>query len=491
LAAVLHRTALLNGLKQRIGPNSFKLWFAERTAFRVRGGVLEVGVPNLHYQEWLGKKYAKDIAAVAGEVLGRAVSVTFKIDPALFRAHREAEEAARAATGGKKKPAVELPPAPPPAGRKSKKGKSPTPSMFPESEAQPVRPGGSKLAARRWHELKDFVVGPSNRVAHAAAVSVVENPGQEGNPLVLHGPVGTGKSHLLEGIYTGLRRRSPQLTVRYVTAEEFTHRFVQAMRINKLSSFRRQFRDCDVLLLDNLHFFAKKKATLEEFLHTYDRLAHRGAQVVVTIDCHPRLAEYLPPELVDRLLGGTVGGLQPPDAKTRLEILRAKSAAAAPPIPDDVLQYLAQKLRGNVRELEGAVRNLRHFARVEGKPVTVALAHEALGDLLRHAVRVVGLADIDAAICHALKVKPGSLQSQARSWSVSHPRMLAVYLSRKHTSASYAEIGRHFGGRNHSTAVAAEKKVRQWLDEDAPLCGGARPLRVREVIEQVEKALGV
>lgn len=493
LAAVLRRAALQDALKHRIGPNSYKLWFADHTTFRLKGGTLIVGVPNLHFQEWLGKKYTKEIAAAAKDVLGRNVAVQFKIDPALFQAQRAAEEAAKSAVPAKKKPKVELPPAPALKSKKKRPGKSPTPSMFPEVEepAPVARPTSSKLPIRRWLELKDFVVGPSNRVAHAAAISVVESPGQEGNPLVVHGPVGTGKTHLLEGIYTGLRRRSPSLTVRYVTAEEFTHRFVQAMRGGKLSSFRRQFRDCDVLLLDNLHFFARKKATLEEFLHTYDRLSHRGAQVVISVDCHPRLAEYLPPELLDRLLGGTVWGLQPPDAKTRLEILRSKSTGGTPAIPDDVLISLAQQLRGNVRELEGAIRNLRHYAKVEGKPVTQALAQEALGDLLRHAVKVVGLAEIDAAVCAALKLKPGSLQSQARSWSVSHPRMIAVFLARKHTSSSYAEVGKHFGGRNHSTAVAAEKKVRQWLDEDAALNGGPRSSRVREVVEQAEKILGV
>ena len=455
-------------------------------------------MPNLHFQEWLAKKYTRDIAAAAKEVLGRAVAVKFRIDPALFRSHRDAQEDAKQhdpPKGKREAPEVELPPAPQlrVKGKKSGKHKSPTPSMFPESE-MPARvaakAGATRLGNRRWFDLKDFVAGGSNRVAYAAALSVVEKPGEEGNPLVLHGPVGTGKTHLLEGIYAGLRRKAPTLVVRYVTAEEFTHRFIQSMRGGKLSGFRRQFRDCDVLLLDNMHFLAKKKATQEEFLHTFDRLANRGAQVVVTTDCHPRLAENLVPELVDRLLGGNVSGLQPPDAKSRLDILRSKSVGT-PPIPDAVLQDLAAKLRGNVRELEGAIRNLRHYAKVEGKPINLPLAQEALGDLLRHAVRIVGIVDVDAAVCQALRLKPGTLQSPARSWSVSHPRMIAVYLSRKHTAASYSEIGKHFGGRNHSTAVAAENKVRQWLEDDANLAGGPKPCRVVELVEQAEKTLGV
>jgi chromosomal replication initiator protein len=496
LAAVARRSALERILKQRVGQNIYQLWFAGHTVFRARKDVLEVGVPNLHFQEWLAKKYTRDIATAAKEVLGRAVAVKFRIDPELFRSHREAqEEVKQDAPKVKRSPIVELPPVPPGRVKEKKAGKhkSPTPSMFaePDGPSHASKNGTSRLGNRRWFDLKDFVAGTSNRVAHAAAVSVVDKPGEDGNPLVLHGPVGTGKTHLLEGIYAGLRRKSPSLIVRYVTAEEFTHRFIQSMRSGKLSGFRRQFRDCDVLLLDNLHFLAKKKATQEEFLHTFDRLANRGAQVVVTADCHPRHAENLLPELVDRLLGGTVSGLQPPDAKTRLDILRAKAAGALPTVPDAVLQDLSAKLRGNVRELEGAIRNLRHFAKVEGKPINLALANEALGELLRHAVRIVGIGDIDAAVCQAMRLKPGSLQSHARSWSVSHPRMIAVYLARKHTAASYSEIGKHFGDRNHSTAVAAENKVRQWLDEDANLGGGPKPCRVAEIIEQTEKILGV
>src|SRR6185369_365817 len=206
------------------------------------------------------------------------------------------------------------------------------------------------------HHLAEFVVGSCNRVAFAAAQSVVEDPGQGANPLVIHGSVGTGKTHLLEGVFAGIKRRFPGLAVRYATAEDFTNRFVQSMRMGKLANFRKQYRDCDVLLVDDLHFLAAKKATQEEFLHTFDALLADGKQRVLTTDCHPRLADDLLPELSDRLLGGAVWGLQPPDAATLLELLRSKSVGHGPAIPEEVLKHVASKLRGNVRELEGAVR---------------------------------------------------------------------------------------------------------------------------------------
>jgi chromosomal replication initiator protein len=275
-----------------------------------------------------------------------------------------------------------------------------------------------------------------------------------------------------------------------VTAEEFTTRFVQASRLGKMSAFRRQFRECSALLLDDLHFLATKKATQEEFLHTFDALVADGRQVVVTTDCHPRLADELMPELVDRLLGGAVWALLPPDPQTRLEILRKKSASAAgATIPDAVLKSLANSLRGNVRELEGAVNSVRHYAKVTGRPADMQTAREALGDLLRHAVRVVGVADVDAAVCSVLRLASGTLQSKSRAWTVTHPRMIAVYLCRKHTAATYGEIAKHFGAKTHSTAVAAEKKVRAWLEKDASVAIGDRDWPAKELIDRVEREL--
>ncbi len=215
-----------------------------------------------------------------------------------------------------------------------------------------------------------------------------------------------------------------------------------------------------------------------------------GKQLVVTCDAHPRLTDEFTPELTDRLLGGAVWGLSPPDAETRLNILRRRAYRSGEvPLPDDVLQLLAGQLRGNIRELEGALQAVRHYSKVVGRPVDRALAREALADLLRHAVRVVQLPDVDRAVCQVLRLETGALQSRQRAWAVSHPRMLAIYLARKYTGAAYSEVGQHFGGRNHSTAVAAEKKVRQWLQVDGELALGERRLRVREVVELIEREL--
>ena len=455
-------------LVERIGQQRFGLWF-QNTTFVPAGRDLVVVVANAHTQDWLQRTFGDAIKQSAEAAFGHAVNVQFTL-------HVAADPQAEAALPRRnlfevETPLPELPKKPKPAPAKA------------ETAA-------AKVAKRPSKSLADFVVGAGNRVAHASAVSVVEEPGLGANPLVLHGPVGVGKTHLLEGVAAGLRRQHPDLRAARVTAEEFTTRFVQSTRFNKSSQFRRQFRDCGALLLDDLHFLATKRMTQEEFLHTFDALIAEGRQVVVTMDCHPRLAEELMPELVDRLLGGAVWGLQPPDAPTRLGILRARAAGANPPIPDEVLKYLAASLKGNVRELEGAVNSVRHYAKVTGRRVDAAVAREALGDLLQHAVRSVRVNDVDEAVCATLHLSRGTLQSKARSWAVSHPRAIAIYLARKHTSATYGEIAKHFGAKTHSTAVAAEKKVRNWVGSDTTLELADRRFQAKDLLDRVERELG-
>jgi chromosomal replication initiator protein len=285
-----------------------------------------------------------------------------------------------------------------------------------------------------------------------------------------------------------LTRRFPDWRVLFLTAEDFTNRFVAAMHAHKLTAFRKQFRECDALLVDDVGFLAKKNATQEEFLHTLDALTTNQRPVMITSDCHPRMADHFLPELTDRLVGGNIWSLTTPDQATRLELLRSKSLRAGG-LPADVLEFLAENLRGNVRELEGAVHSIVHLGRVGSRVVDVELAREALGDLLRHSFRHVTLDDVERSICEVLGVSRELLFSKKRQWIYSYPRMLAMYLARKHTSATYGEVGKHFGNRNHSTVVAGEKKVRMWLKDNITLQLGKRIMPVREIVEQLERVL--
>lgn len=462
---------LADAIINRISEPRYNLWFRGHTQFVFLGDRLIVGVPNLHFHDWLQKSFHDPVHAAAAEVFGQPVRVQFVIDPDLFRAMREKQEAEKptipTATA---KPAVKVPAVP--------VTEIPT-TPLPEF-AKPKR---------RWKSLADFVTGTCNRVALASAQAVIDEPGQGPNPLVLYGPTGTGKTHLLEGIYLGLRKRYADQRVVFMNAEDFMNRFLSAVHQNKQGGFRKQYRESFAFLVDDLTFLAGKKATQVEFLHTFDALIAEGAQVVVTCDCHPRLTEDLMPELTDRLLGGAVWGVLPPDLDTRLALLRNKSSSSKIRMPDEVLKFLATNLRGNVRELEGAIHSLTHFARVTNKPVSHELAREALGDLLRHAVKVVHLKDVDACVCRMLKLEPKSLQSKSKTWSISHARMLAIFLARKHTSASYGEVSLHFGNKTHSTAVAAEKKVRGWLETNELIKAGDRQWKAREIVDLLERDL--
>jgi chromosomal replication initiator protein len=499
--------ALGQDIAQRIGQPRFAFWFEGNTKFVLDEQALTVGVPNLFFQDWLQNTFGDSVRAAVSEVLGRPVQVRFAIDPELFQKSRRAQEERGSKIEDRRSSTLNSGLAQeasisarssildPPLGTRNAECGVPKAATEPPSPASAFPSphsalrGSSPKRARRWRRLSEFAVGPCNRVAHASALSVIEDPAQGANPLVFHGPVGTGKTHLLEGIYVGLRKAHPEWQVRFVTAEDFTNKFLPAMRLGQLGAFRKFFRECDALLLDDVHFLVGKKATQEEFLHTVDVLVNEGRQLVATCDCHPKLAGELAPELIDRLMGGGIWNLGLPDEETRLAILRVKCVREEVAIPEDVLGFLARQLKGNVRELEGAIHSLAHLRRVLNRPIDVNLAREALSDLLRHSLRTVQLADVDRAMCAALHLPAGVLQAKHRTWAVSHPRMIAMFLARKHTSAAYSEIGQYFGGRNHSTAVASEKKTRLWLQSNSELLVGDRKLHVREVIELAEREL--
>jgi len=490
---------LERALRQAIGEPRFDLWFNGKTKLSWQDDQLTIGVPNLMYQDYLQKMYAGVLQQTADSVRGERTGVRWVIDAELFQKARQQQAEPLPPSAGavarQPTPVADTPASPSAAG---------APSTQPHRRAlvhagapreAPLAHGAQRPAAppartRRWRRLEEFVAGPCNQMAFAAANALLDVPGQDFNPLVLHGPVGTGKTHLLEGIYAGVRDRHPQLRVLFLSAEEFTNRFLASMHQGKLATFRRQFRECDVLLLDDLHFLAKKAATQEEFLHTFDALLAQGAQVVVTCDCHPRLADNLMNELTDRLGGGAVFSLLPPEEATRRKLIEIKSfAAGRTQLAPAVVNLLAEKLRGNVRELEGALSSLHHVSRVTGRAIDPHLAQEALADVLRHNVRLVQLDDVDKAVRETLVLSTGALQSKQRDWKISHPRMVAMYLARKHTGATYTEIGQRFGGRNHSTAVAGEKKVRAWLKEDGSIHLGQRQVKIRDIVERIEQAL--
>lgn len=466
------RTGLEAELKaavaERVGETRFELWFGEGVHLGVDGDSLVVGVPNGFFREWIQGHFAGCLAEAAEAVSGRALRLAFQV-------HDEAEPSLGHVIAD----------APPGEGRRTPKTvpipalpSAPPPSERPRNQARPAR------------RLEDFITGPGNRLAHAAAVEMVQSAGASFNPLVIHGAVGLGKTHLLEGIGAGLRARHPNLRVVNVTAEAFTNGFLDALRTGGLPTFRSRYRGAGALIVDDAHFLAAKRATQDAFLHTFNVLIAEGAPIVLASDQHPRLVTKLTDELVTRFLGGMVVKLEAPDPQTRRAILKAKAMARGVDVPEPVLEYVAEHLRASVRELEGALHSLIAHAVLTGKRIDMALARSALRDTIRHTAQAVALKDVERAVCGLFQVSAESVRSDDRTRSVSQPRMLAMYLARKHTGAAYSEIGRYFGGRNHSTVIAAEKKVAAWLhaeDRNKLLAGFES---TTDILAALERELG-
>ncbi|MFO0956517.1 MAG: chromosomal replication initiator protein DnaA [Isosphaeraceae bacterium] len=484
------QAALKAAVAERVGSDRFGLWFGEGVSLGVSGNTLRVGVPNGFFREWIQGHFAKELNLAGESVTGKALNLAFHVDTEVEAEPappNPAEPEPAANARGKRKAAAP-------------KGRKPAASISPDRPAPPSprateSPAPSSTSApgpagRPLRRLEDFVTGPSNRMAHAAALDVIQNPGASFNPLVIHGGVGLGKTHLLEGIVAGLRMRHPGRNIIHTTAEAFTNSFLEAMRTGSLATFRSRFRKADVLIVDDVHFLTAKRATQDEFLHTFNALVSRGAAIVMASDQHPRRVPKLSDELATRFLAGMVVKVEAPDPATRKAILRAKANLRGVDVPDAVLAFVADHLRSSVRELEGALNSLIAHALLAGKKLDLNLARTALRDTIRHTAQAVGLKDVERAVCELFQVESDALKADGRSRAVSHPRMLAMYLARKHTGAAYSEIGRFFGGRNHSTVIAAEKKVKGWLADEqrSNLLAGFES--VSDMLAALERSLG-
>lgn len=444
-------SAIRAALVERLGEARYGLWFGEGVRLALVGDELEVIVPNEFFRDWIDRNYADDLRAAGGAVAGRPLELSVLVD------------AGQAAGGGPGETA------PPQAGEGRRR--EPGAGAGGESQAQSplVQPRHVELEhrpRRSPRRLDDFVVGSSNQLAHAAVLEIVQSMGSSFNPLLIHGGIGLGKSHLLEGAAQAMKERKPGIHILHVTAESFTNAFLDAMRTGALPGFRARFRKAEALLVDDVHFLAAKRATQDEFLHTFNTLIAQGAPMILAVDQHPRLMHKLPDELITRFLGGMVVKVEAPDLETRKRILEAKARARGIEVPEAVTTYVAEHLKGSVRELEGALNSLIAHSVLANRKVDLNLARTALRDTIRHTARALGLRDVERVVCELFGIEPEVLRSESRSRAAAYPRMIAMHLARKHTGAAYMEIGRYFGGRNHSTVIAAEKKVEAWIRDE-------------------------
>lgn len=331
--------------------------------------------------------------------------------------------------------------------------------------------------------FENFVVGKPNELAYAAALRVAESDKVAFNPLFLYGSVGLGKTHLMNAIAWSIKSRDPKRTIAYLSAEKFMYQFVKAVRYKDTMAFKEQFRSVDVLMIDDIQFICGKDSTQEEFFHTFNTLVDNKRQVVVSADKSPSDLEGMEERLKSRLGWGLVADIHPTTYELRLGILQSKAALASVSIPDKVLEFVAHKVTSNIRELEGALNRIIASAVFVGREITVDTAREVLSDLLRTSERKVTIDEIQKKVANHYAVKLSDMSSARRLRQVALPRQVAMYLAKKLTTLSLPEIGKNFGGRDHTTVIHAVKKVKSAMQTDASLAEDVRLLL--QVLEKI------
>ena len=427
-------TAVADRIRDDLSPMVFGAWFSTTRALALEGDVLEVGVPNEFTRTWIEGHFS-ELVRRAATAAGPGVSVRFRV-----------------ADG---EPAVPSPALQPEAG-------APQPKA-----AKRARRAEPAESLRSKYTFGSFVIGSSNRFAHAAALAVAEAPGQAYNPLVIYGDTGLGKTHLLQAIAHYVLMHAPGMRARYVTCEAFTNEFIAAIKDKRVDAFKRRYREeFDVLLIDDVHFLAGKDGIQEEFFHTFNTLHASGRQLVLSSDRAPREISDLADRLRSRFEWGLLVDVQPPDIETRIAILHKRVAADRVRIADpELLPAIARRVPTNIRELEGALTRVLAYASLTGRPATAALVRETLRDL-PDADKPVSVATIKQVVSEAFGIPVPELESPKRSQAVVAPRQLAMYLCRELTDATLPAIGREFGGRDHTTVLYAVQKISRRLHHD-------------------------
>jgi len=464
--AGLDATAITEALSQRIGPQKYKIWFQNCARFTLVDGYLRIGVANPFLATWLEGHFLKEIKAAVQSVMGSPLEVCFTVDSELCGDRRRSSGDPGApmrgvVSGGSSRsvPAIK--------GRPS--------SCSIEEGASPGCAEGLRLA------LDTFVVGSSNELAYNAAKAVIREQQSPFNPLFIHGGYGVGKTHLLQGICNGVAKARPQTQWLYLSAEEFANQFVLALKTKKLEAFRRRMRQTDLLAIDDVHFLASKPSTQEEFLHTFNTINLAGKQVILVSDAHPKMIGQLSEKLVNRFVSGMVVKIDAPDLQTRCEICRqfAQRMMNAPhggsepkrmaAMPDSVIRFVAERVRTNVRELEGALLKLIAYATLQDEQLSQTMAEAILAEHMERCDPMVHVSDIEAAAGAYFGVTSANLHSAKKGHTVSLARHFSMYLTRKHTSMSSSEVGRYMGNKNHATVLVACKKIEEMLQRDAEI----------------------
>lgn len=409
-------------LSRELSEQSFKTWLEPIQCKAMEGNTIILFVPDQYYGNWLKGHYEDLIRSAGQEVLGTRPEIEYE---------------------------VMAKPAPSPA------AKPETARAFPAS----LQASLPSLGLNRHYTFDQFVIGPGNRFAHAAALAVCEAPAKNYNPLFIYGPVGLGKTHLMQSLAQEIGLRNPDFKILYITSEKFTNQLISAIQTRSTQQFRNRYRTLDLLLIDDIHFIAEKEATQEEFFHTFNTLYDAHKQIVVSSDRPPKDIPGLEERLVSRFGWGLVTDIQPPEFETRVAILKKKMERETTLVPDDVLFFIASKIKSNIRELEGALIRVVAYCTLTGESISLKIAQEVLRASLREEEQKVSIDQIQRTVADYFHTPVSELRSKRRTKSIVRPRQIAMYLIRSLTEHSLPEIGEYFGGRDHTTVLHACQKI--------------------------------
>jgi chromosomal replication initiator protein len=426
----------LSCIEENIGPAKFSTWFEPLKYLGMQGKGLRIQVPNRFTREWLSEHYLPLMVQTARTLMGAESTIQFEVG---------GREPGNAETGDSP---VVVPSTPEP----------PIPSAPPALEESPFN---QRLT------FENFVVGPGNQLAHAACLAVAQRPADAYNPLFLYGGVGLGKTHLLHSIGHYVHDSRPNLRVAYVSSENFLNDLVNAIQSHDVVEFRNTYRTYNILMIDDIQFIAGKERTQEEFFHTFNDLYNSQRQIVLTSDRSPREMATLEDRLRSRFEWGMIADLQPPDLETRIAILKKKAVLLEVDLPDEVSYLIANHIKADVRKLEGALNRLvLQGSILRQRLITEEMAQTVLRDMLDHAEPVITVERIQEVVSAHFKVPLHLLTSSKRSKEVAMARQVAMYLSRELTKNSFPDIGKQFGGKDHTTVLHGYKQIKRLVESD-------------------------
>lgn len=432
----------LDHLQDELPASQFNTWLRPLQA-QLTGNELQLLAPNRFVKDWVTDKFLARINELAVELHQQSIQVSIEVGTRMAQENTPNTK-------------TEQPPSPPSTARKKK------------SNQTPDVEGGIRYESsiNPFFTFDNYVVGKSNQLAKAAATQIASNPGSVYNPLFIYGGVGLGKTHLMLAVGNEILKQNPNAKVVYLHSERFVADMVKALQINAINEFKRFYRSVDTLLIDDIQFFAGKERSQEEFFHTFNALLEGNHQMILTCDKYPKEINGLEERLKSRFGWGLTVAIEPPELETRVAILMKKAEEAKIDLPHNAAFFIAQRIRSNVRELEGALKRVIANAQFTGEKITSDFVKESLKDLLALQERMVSIENIQKTVAEYYKIKKADLLSKRRTRTVTRPRQVAMCLSKEITNHSLPEIGEAFGGRDHTTVLHACKKIKELRQSD-------------------------